>query len=106
MKITGKDVEYVETLARLRLTEEERTEMAGQLSKILTYIEKLNELDTKDIEPMAQVLAPQMAGLAEAHLETALREDAERPGLPHEAAVEPAPDSDDTYIKVPKVIER
>lgn len=99
MKITGKDVEYVETLARLRLTEEERVEMAEQLSGILTYIEKLNELDTTDVEPMAQVLA-------ETHPETALREDAERPGLPHEAAVEPAPDSDDTYVKVPKVIKR
>ncbi len=99
MKITGKDVEYVETLARLRLTKEERVEMAEQLSGILTYVEKLNELDTQNVEPMAQVLA-------EAHPETALREDTERPGLPHEAAVKPAPDADDTYVKVPKVIER
>ena len=99
MKITRADVKHVEALARLELTEDERAQMAGQLSDILTHIEKLDELDTSQVEPMAQVLA-------ETRQDASLREDEPRPSLPHEKAVEPAPDADDTYVKVPKVIER
>lgn len=106
MKITNKDVDHVATLARLELDDAERDRMAGQLSDILTYIEKLNELDTDNVQPMAQVMVPQAAGQSEAHPEASLRDDARRAGLPHEQAVAPAPDADDTYVKVPKVIER
>ncbi len=106
MQIKPEDVEKVQALARLELTPEEKSQMAEQLSKILTYIEKLNELDTSTVEPMEQVLAPQAAGLTDSHPETVLRNDENRPSLPHEAVVEAAPDADETYVKVPKVIER
>ena len=106
MQIKPEDVEKVQALARLELTPEEKSQMAGQLSKILTYIEKLNDLDTSSVAPMEQVLAPQTAGLAGEHPEAVLRKDENRPSLPHQAVVEAAPDADETYVKVPKVIER
>ncbi len=108
MQIKPEDVEKVQALARLELTPEEKSQMTGQLSKILTYIEKLNELDTSNVEPMEQVLAPQAAGLTDSHPETGLRlrNDENRPSLPHQAVVEAAPDADETYVKVPKVIDR
>ena len=99
MKISQEDVEKVALLARLELREEEKAEMAGKLSEILTYVEQLNELDTENIEPMTQVLA-------EGGHPPTLRDDENRPSLTHEEIVRPAPDADDTYFKVPKVLER
>ena len=55
MKVTDKDVAYVAELANLELTGEERTEMLRDLNSILEYIDRLNELDTSDVPPMAQV---------------------------------------------------
>jgi aspartyl-tRNA(Asn)/glutamyl-tRNA(Gln) amidotransferase subunit C len=99
MKITRKDVEYVATLANLELAPDEMERMAQQLSSILDYVEKLNELDTEEVEPMAQVLA-------ETRPDAALRQDAARKGLERDQALPAAPDADDTFVKVPKVIER
>lgn len=99
MKIKLEDVEKVALLARLELREEEKAEMAGKLSEILTYVEQLNQLDTENVEPMTQVLA-------EGGHPPTLRDDETRPSLGHEEIVELAPDADDTYVKVPKVIER
>ena len=56
MKITEKDVEYVAKLAMLEVTDDEKTALAGQLSRIVEYIEKLNQLDTSGIEPTPQVV--------------------------------------------------
>ena len=50
-EITREDVEYVADLARIELTEAEKQEMTTQLARILHHIEKLNELDTENIEP-------------------------------------------------------
>lgn len=99
MKITRKDVEHVAALAHLELAPEEMERMAQQLDSILGYIEKLNELDTEKVEPMAQVLI-------ESRADEALREDKSRAGLPKEEALRAAPEQDGTFFKVPKVIER
>jgi aspartyl-tRNA(Asn)/glutamyl-tRNA(Gln) amidotransferase subunit C len=97
MKITEKDVAYVAELANLDLTAEERAQFGAQLDSILGYIEQLNELDTSDVEPMAQVLAPQQA---------TLREDEVCPSLSQEVALANAAERGSGYFKVPKVIER
>jgi aspartyl-tRNA(Asn)/glutamyl-tRNA(Gln) amidotransferase subunit C len=100
VRINEQDVQRVAELANLALTEEEISRMARDLDGILSHIEKLNELDTTNSEPMAQVLFP-------AADETAtLREDVERAPLPNAEAVANAPVSGGGYFKVPKVIER
>lgn len=99
MKITRKDVEPVGALAHLELTPEELERMQQQLDAILGYMDKLNEVDTAAIEPMAQVLA-------ESRPDVAVRADATRPGLERDDALAAAPDADQIYFKVPKVIER
>ncbi len=99
MKLTEQEVRYVADLANLSLTPGELARMQADLGQILTYMEKLNELDTTKIPPMAQVLYA--AG------ETAtLREDVERPGLGQQTAVANAPLAGAGFFKVPKVIER
>ena len=99
MKITETEVRYVADLANLALTEDEVHRLAHDMGEILGYVEKLNELDTEGVAPMAQVLYD--AG------ETAtLREDVERPPLGNQAAVANAPVSGAGYFKVPRVIER
>jgi aspartyl-tRNA(Asn)/glutamyl-tRNA(Gln) amidotransferase subunit C len=99
LKITEKEVRYVANLGNVRLTDEEIPRMAKDLEEILTYIDKLNELDTANVEPMAQVLL-------EADETATLREDVERPTLGSEAALANAPLSGGGYYKVPLVIER
>ncbi|MEO5923059.1 MAG: Asp-tRNA(Asn)/Glu-tRNA(Gln) amidotransferase subunit GatC [Bryobacteraceae bacterium] len=99
MKITEKDVRRVAELANLALTEDEIVHMAHDMSGILTHIDKLNELDTTDVEPMTQILFA-------ADDTATLREDVERPSLTNAEAVANAPISGGGYYKVPLVIER
>jgi len=99
MKITEQEVQRVAQLANLALTGEEVVRMAQDMSGILTHIDKLNELDTSDVEPMAQVLY-------DAAETATLRDDVERPSLSNEEAVANAPVSGAGYYKVPRVIER
>jgi len=99
MKITRKDVEYVAALAHLELGAAEVERMQRQLDSILGYVDKLNELDTAEVEPMAQVLT-------ETRPDVALRADATRAGLERGEALAAAPDADEIFVKVPKVIER
>ena len=108
MSITEKDVVYVADLANLELTDEERTRFAGDLRSILEYIARLNELNTDDVPPMAQV-SERFASTGKTAAERSAavqREDSLLPCLPHEAALKNAPDSDGDFFKVPKVIER
>jgi aspartyl-tRNA(Asn)/glutamyl-tRNA(Gln) amidotransferase subunit C len=99
VKITEKEVRYVAGLANLRLSDEEVHNFSADLEEILTYVDKLNELDTSNVEPMAQVLYD--AG------ETAtLRPDENAPSFPVETALKPAPLSGAGHFKVPLVIER
>ncbi len=99
MKITDQEVRRVAELAALALRDDEVARMAKDLDDILSHMDKLNELDTAGVEPMAQVLF--------ASEETAtLREDIERPCLSNAEALANVPVSGSGYFKVPKVIER
>ena len=102
MRITDKDVAYVADLANLELTEQERQRMVKDLDSILTYIDRLNELDTANVPPMAQVSGADKADAPA----TALREDSLRPSLAHDAALKNAPAANGDFFKVPKVIEK
>ena len=99
MKITEKEVRYVADLANLRLSDEEVHKFSADLEEILTYVDKLNELDTSNVEPMAQVLY-------EAEESATLRPDENAPSFPVEKALKPAPLSGAGHFKVPLVIER
>lgn len=99
MKITEQEVRRVAELANLALTDAEVGRMAEDMSGILAHIDKLNELDTSGVEPMAQVLY-------EADETATLREDLEREPLSNAEAVANAPLAGAGYFKVPKVIER
>ena len=99
MKITEKEVRYVAGLANLRLTDAEVAKFGADLDEILEHIEKLNEVDTTGIEPMAQVLY-------EAEDTATLRADLPVPPLGNSAALANAPQPGAGYFKVPKVIER
>jgi aspartyl-tRNA(Asn)/glutamyl-tRNA(Gln) amidotransferase subunit C len=103
MKLSEQEVRRVAELANLALRDDEIARMAQDLDGILTYIDKLNELDTHlnttGVQPMAQVLS-------EAEETATLREDRERPTLGNEAALANAPLAGSGYFKVPKVFER
>lgn len=99
MTFTEDAVRDVAELANLRLTPEEIARMAHDLGEILTHIEKLSELDTSNVEPMAQVLFE--GGPLES-----LRDDTVTPPLSNDAALANAPDPGAGFFKVPKVIER
>jgi aspartyl-tRNA(Asn)/glutamyl-tRNA(Gln) amidotransferase subunit C len=101
--VSEKDVAYVADLAHLELTDAERVRMLRDLNSILGYIDRLNELDTSGVEPMAQVATHSDSGQ---HFDYAMRADEFVPCLPHEAAMGNAPQTDGTFFKVPKVIER
>jgi aspartyl-tRNA(Asn)/glutamyl-tRNA(Gln) amidotransferase subunit C len=110
MKVTEKDVANVADLAHLELTTDERGRLLRDLNSILEYVDRLNHLDTNGVPPMAQVserhgVDPSKSGSAR----FAYREDIVeglRKSLPHDVALGNAPDSDGTFFKVPKVIER
>lgn len=110
MKVTEKDVAYVADLANLDLTAEERTRMLHDLNSILDYIDRLNELNTDDVAPMAQV-ADRYAtdNQGSDRVAYASREDVRyglRESLSQETALKNAPEADGTFFEVPKVIER
>jgi aspartyl-tRNA(Asn)/glutamyl-tRNA(Gln) amidotransferase subunit C len=108
MKVTEKDVAYVADLANLELTDQERQRMLKDLNSILDYIDRLNQLDTSDVPPMAQVSARfgQADGMQSDGISAGWREDVPRPSLPHSEAMKNAPESDGEFFKVPKVIEK
>jgi aspartyl-tRNA(Asn)/glutamyl-tRNA(Gln) amidotransferase subunit C len=112
MKVTDQDVAYVADLANLELTDEERTGMLRDLNSILEYVDRLNELDTSDVPPMAQVsdrYGVDESKQGSARFVYASREDlleGLRKSLPHEEALANAPDADGDFFRVPKVIER
>ncbi|MCX5782762.1 MAG: Asp-tRNA(Asn)/Glu-tRNA(Gln) amidotransferase subunit GatC [Elusimicrobia bacterium] len=97
MKITRKDVEYVARLARLKLTEEEKEKFSSQLESIISYIDQLNELDTREIEPTSHIL----------DLENAFREDEVKKSSAEliKQILNNAPDREGNFFKVKKVIE-
>ncbi len=112
MKVTEKDVAYVADLANLELSEDERGRMLRDLNSILEYIDTLSELNTEDVAPMAQVsdrYGVDASKTGSARFAYAGRDDVReglRKSLPHEVALQNAPESDGTFFEVPKVIER
>ncbi len=95
MKISRQEVEHVAKLARLELSEQDAETLTGQLSNILTYVEKLNELDTAGVEPTSHVL----------DIKNLMRDDVPAPSLPQERALANAPEKAAGHYKVPKIIE-
>jgi aspartyl-tRNA(Asn)/glutamyl-tRNA(Gln) amidotransferase subunit C len=95
MKLTREDVQRVASLARLRLTAEEKDQLTEQLDNILQYMDKLNQLDTSHVEPLAHVV----------DIVNAFREDkvTNRPNI--DALLANAPARDETFFRVPKIIE-
>jgi aspartyl-tRNA(Asn)/glutamyl-tRNA(Gln) amidotransferase subunit C len=105
MKITREDVLRVAELAHLELTEAEIEMFSRQLDSILTYVEKLNELDTTNVEPMTQV-TPAAASGPGAVVGTPLREDTQVPCDVAREVLAGAPDPSPPYFRVPRIIER
>ena len=105
MKITREDVLRVAELAHLELSEAEIEMFSRQLDSILTYVEKLNELDTTSVEPMSQVTPAAASGEA-AVQGTPLREDRPAPCNIIGDVLAGAPDPSPPYFRVPRVIER
>lgn len=89
------DIDYVAKLARLNLTKEEKKKFSKQMADILKYIEKLNQLDTKDIQPTAHVLP----------LKNVWRDDAVRESIDIELIKRIMPEEHEGFFKVPPVIE-
>lgn len=95
MTLTIAEVEHIAELARLDLTEEEKARFREQLSAILDYAARLQQLDTADIPPTASVLPPR----------SVLREDVSRPGLSTEALLSNAPEAEASQFRVPPVLD-
>jgi len=94
MSVTTKDVSYIAELAKLRFTDDEMLTMTAELNNILHYIDKLNELDTEGVVPLSSIHAPV----------NVLREDVEHTPLSSAEVLQNAPDRQDRFFKVPKVI--
>jgi aspartyl-tRNA(Asn)/glutamyl-tRNA(Gln) amidotransferase subunit C len=94
MKITLEQVEHVARLARLEVSPDEKEELTRQMNRILQYVEKLNELDTKGVSPTSHAI----------DLENALRDDAVEGSLPRDASLANAPESNGAEFVVPRII--
>jgi aspartyl-tRNA(Asn)/glutamyl-tRNA(Gln) amidotransferase subunit C len=104
MSVSEQDVERVAELASLELTSIEKSRMVRDLNSVLDYFAQLNELDTGEVPPMTQVAASQLTQAKEQ--ESHARPDHVAPSLSRDRVLACAPDTDGTFFKVPKVIER
>ncbi len=95
MSFSREEVRRVAVLARLQLSSEEEERLAVQLDRILQYMEKLNQLDTSQVEPLAHAV----------DIVNAFRQDQVRNSPDPEALLANAPEKDETFFKVPKIIE-
>ncbi len=102
--VSTDEVRHVADLASLELTPEELPRMARDLNAILDYIAQMNELDTADVPPMAQVA--EVLGLDRAREGQDLRFDTVQLSVDRAAVMHEAPETDGRFFKVPKVIER
>jgi aspartyl-tRNA(Asn)/glutamyl-tRNA(Gln) amidotransferase subunit C len=100
-RVTVEEVERVAELAHLELAPEEKPGMVKDLNAILDYVAELNQLDTTGVAPLNQVTELEGAGGA-----GSLRADELRPSLNRSDVMAQAPETDGTFFKVPKVIER
>lgn len=96
MAVTKQDVDYIAVLARLAFTDAEKEKLTGEMNSILGYMEKLNALDTTGIEPLSNMN----------DRTNVLRPDDIVPSISNTDALRNAPDKQDRFFKVPKVIEQ
>ena len=94
MKITKEDILYVANLARLEIDESSIETFAGQIGKILEYVDALNRVDTDDVPPTSHAI----------FLTNAFREDVETGHLNQESALCNAPEKEEGSFLVPKVV--
>ncbi len=94
MSISVQTVRHIASLARLQFSEEDESRLAGEMSRILDFMAKLNELDTTGVPPMQHVL----------DLYNVDRPDVVKERISREEALRPAPDADEAFFRVPKVI--
>lgn len=94
-KITKKDVEYIAGLSQLTVDEATKEKLVNELGDILAYMEKLNELDTANVEPMMHALP----------MTNVFREDVVQPSIDREAALMNAPKTDGEYFLVPRILD-
>jgi aspartyl-tRNA(Asn)/glutamyl-tRNA(Gln) amidotransferase subunit C len=95
MRVSTDDVRHIAALARLRFSTDEQERLAGELTRILDYVDQLDELDTSAVPPMAHVLGTS----------NVVRPDRAEQRISRDDALVNAPDTDGTYFRVPKVIE-
>ncbi len=95
MNITRELLDKIAHLARLEIKEDEAEKLMQDMSEIITWVEKLNEVDTTGVEPLTTM----------SHELNNVREDIPQPHLPHEDALRNAPQKDQAFFKVPKVVE-
>jgi aspartyl-tRNA(Asn)/glutamyl-tRNA(Gln) amidotransferase subunit C len=95
VKFDKTTVEYTARLARMSLSDAEAASLAGQLGNILKYVEKLNKVNTADVQPTSHVLP----------LKNVYRNDQMRPSLSAAEALANAPNKEGDFFKVPKIIE-
>ena len=96
MEVNEKLVQQLAELARLEFSEQEATEIKGDLQRMITFVEKLNELDTTNVKPLIHMTADG----------NVLREDKVVPSITREEGLQNAPAANDQYFKVPKVIKK
>ena len=89
------NIEHLSLLARLNLSDDEKQLFTRQVDSIISYINTLNELDTSDVEPTAHILP----------MKNVFREDILKESLPRELAMQNAPEKNDDFYRVPKIIE-
>ena len=89
------EIDHVALLARLKLSDKEKELFSRQVGGIIKYIDKLNEIDTADVEPTAHVL----------QVKNVFREDKLKPSLPRSKVLQNSPGKDETFYRVPKIIE-
>ena len=95
MKLNRQDIEHVALLSRLELSENDLDKYTEQLDAILEYIDVLNQVDTSGVEPMAHVL----------ELRNVMRPDVVQPSLSQAEALSNAPEPENGFFKVPKIVE-
>lgn len=95
MKITDEMVDYIAELSRLEIGPDEKDQVADELGTIIGYVEKLNDLDTSDIEAMSHVL----------EIKNVFRKDEVKPSTQRELLLKEAPQRDSESFIVPKTVE-
>jgi aspartyl-tRNA(Asn)/glutamyl-tRNA(Gln) amidotransferase subunit C len=95
MSITAEEIERIAKLAKLEFSQDEKEQFRQEFGKILTYIEKISEVDVEGVEPLASIEG----------LENVSRNDEMVPSLSAQEALSNAPRHNEVFIKVPKVLE-